>query len=269
VTAGVSSHTESAAASPRRNTAALVWHQIRYEQLSFWRNPQSAFFLFAFPLVFFAILAGVFGNTVLFRYDGRTVTGLQYYSSTIAAVSVMGACYSQLAITVSLRRQEGILKRLRGTPLPAWVMFAGLVAHCIIISFIDVALILIMGVLYGVPFPAHWDAIIVTLVVGAAAFCALGVAVANLVRNAEAAPAVVQFIFFPLVFISGTYFVITSKALNDLAGIFPVRPFNQALLNPFALDRGFAGHQLLVLAIWGVVGGFVAVRRFRWDPRPE
>ena len=188
MTAGVGSRTEAAAAAPRRNAAALVLHQIRYEQLSFWRNPQSAFFLFAFPLVFFAILAGVFGNTVLFKDDGRTVTGLQYYSSTITAVSVMGACYSQLAITVSLRRQEGILKRLRGTPLPAWVMFAGLVAHCIIISFIDFALILIMGLLYGVPMPGHWDAIIVTLVVGAAAFCALGVAVANLVRNAEAAP---------------------------------------------------------------------------------
>ena len=59
------------------------------------------------------------------------------------------------------------------------------------------------------------------------------------------------------------------RAPCDLAGVFPVRPFNQALLNPFALDRGFAGHQLLVLAIWGVAGGFVAIRRFRWDPRPE
>ncbi|MGH3223985.1 MAG: ABC transporter permease [Streptosporangiaceae bacterium] len=265
----MSSQAEAVAAPPRRNAAALVWHQIRYEQLSFWRNPQSAFFLFAFPLVFFAILAGVFGNAVLFKAGGRTVTGLQYYTSTIAAVSVMGACYSQLAITLSLRRQEGILKRLRGTPLPAWVMFAGLVAHCIIVSLIDVALILIMGLLYGVPLPGHWDAIIVTLVVGAAAFCALGVAVATLVSNAEAAPAVVQFVFFPLVFISGTYFNITSRFLNDLAGIFPVRPFNQALLNPFAFDRGFAGHQLLVLAIWGMAGGFVGIRRFRWDPRPE
>jgi ABC-2 type transport system permease protein len=89
------------------------------------------------------------------------------------------------------------------------------------------------------------------------------------ISNAEAAPAVVQFVFFPLVFISGTYFQITSRFLNDLAGIFPVRPFNQALLNPLALDRGFAGRQLLVLAIWGVAGGFVAIRRFRWDPRPE
>jgi ABC-2 type transport system permease protein len=81
-------------------------------------------------------------------------------------------------------------------------MFAGLVAHCIMISLIDAALIAGMGLLYGVPMPGHWAAIIVTLVTGAAAFCALGVAVASLISNAEAAPAVVQFIFFPLVFIS-------------------------------------------------------------------
>jgi ABC-2 type transport system permease protein len=185
---------------------------------------------------------------------GRLVTGLQYYSSTIVAVSGMAACYAQLAVTLSLRRQEGILKRLRGTPLPAWAMFVGLVAHCIMISLIDAELIVGMGLLYGVPMPGHWAAIIVTLVIGAAAFCALGVAVASLISNAEAAPAVVQFIFFPLVFISGTYFLITSRFLNDLAGVFPVRPFNQALLNPFALDRGFAGRQLLVLAIWGGSG---------------
>jgi ABC-2 type transport system permease protein len=265
----MSSQAAAAGAPARRNTAALVWHQVRYEQLSFWRNPQSAFFIFAFPLVFFAILAGVFGNVTLARIGGRPVTGLQYYSSTIVAVSVMGACYSQLAVTLSLRRQEGILKRLRGTPLPAWVMFVGLVAHCVMVSLIDAALIVGMGLLYGVPMPGHWAAIIVTLAIGAAAFCALGVAVASLISNAEAAPAVVQFIFFPLVFISGTYFLITSRFLNDLAGVFPVRPFNQALLNPFALDRGFAGRQLLVLAIWGVAGGFVAIRRFRWDPRPE
>jgi ABC-2 type transport system permease protein len=234
----MSSQAPPARAPARRNTAALVWHQIRYEQLSFWRNPQSAFFNFAFPLVFFAILAGVFGNATLATIGGRPVTGLQYYTSTIVAVSVMGACYSQLAVTLSLRRQDGILKRLRGTPLPAWVMFAGLVAHCIMLSLIDAALIVGMGLLYGVPMPGHWAAIM-------------------------------QFVFFPLVFISGTYFQITSRFLDDLAGVFPVRPFNQALLNPFALDRGFAGHQLLVLAIWGVVGSFVAIRRFRWDPRPE
>ena len=152
----MSSRAASAGTPARRKTAALVWHQVRYEQLSFWRDPQSAFFNFAFPLVFFAILAGVFGNATLATVGGRPVTGLQYYTSTIVAVSVMGACYSQLAITLSLRRQDGILKRLRGTPLPAWVMFAGLVAHCVMLSLIDAALIVRMGLLYGVPMPGHW-----------------------------------------------------------------------------------------------------------------
>ena len=100
----MSSQAAAVGATRRRNTVALVWHQVRYEQLSFWRNPQSAFFLFAFPLVFFAILAGVFGNATLAKIGGRPVTGLQYYTSTIVAVSVMGACYSQLAITLSQRR---------------------------------------------------------------------------------------------------------------------------------------------------------------------
>ena len=108
-----------------------------------------------------------------------------------------------------------------------------------------------------------------TLVLGAASFCSLGVAVSSLVRNAEAAPAVVQFILFPLVFISGTYFPIHSEVLNDIPGALPVRPFNQALMGPFAQHTGFDWPHLRVLLAWGVGGAVVAVRRFRWDPRPE
>lgn len=250
---------------PRRGDLALIWHQLHYEQLSFWRNPQSAFFIFAFPVVFFVILAGVFGNSKGFG----GVTGLQYYTPTIAALSLMGACYSQLAITLALRRQSGILKRLHGTPLPARVMFAALVAHCIVLSAIDVAIIVVVSVIYGVTLPTQWGPIVVTLILGAAAFCALGVAVASMIKDAEAAPAVVQFIFFPLVFISGTYFQIDSHVLNTIADVFPVRPLNQALLNPFAYHKGFDGKHLAILAAWGVAGGIVAIRRFRWDPRPE
>jgi ABC-2 type transport system permease protein len=109
----------------------------------------------------------------------------------------------------------------------------------------------------------------VTLVLGAAAFCALGVGVASLIRNAEAAPAVVQFILFPLVFISGTYLPIHSGVLNSVSGALPVRPFNEAMLGAFAQHTGFAWRSLGVLLIWGAAGAIVAVRRFRWDPRPE
>jgi ABC-2 type transport system permease protein len=247
---------------------ALVWHQVRYEQLSFWRNPQSAFFTFVFPVV----LISVFG--ALFHGAGRSsyfygLSALQYYVPTIAAVSVLGACYSQLAIVLATRRQDGILKRVRATPLPAWAYFLGLLAHCIVVSVIDVALIVAVGRVFGVPLPTHWAAIAVALVLGAACFCALGVAVASLIRNAEAAPAVVQLVAFPLIFISGTYLPIHSAVLNQVTGALPVRPFNQALLGPFGEHTGFAWHDLAVLLAWGVIGGLVAVRRFRWNPRRE
>jgi ABC-2 type transport system permease protein len=136
---------------------------------------------------------------------------------TIAAVPVLGSCYSQLAIVLSLRRQTGLLKRVRATPLPAWAYFLGLLAHCVMVSIVDVALIVAVGRLYGVPLPTHWLAIAVTLVLGAASFCALGVAVASLIRNAEAAPSVVQLVLFPLVFVSGTYMPIHSDVLNRIA----------------------------------------------------
>jgi ABC-2 type transport system permease protein len=252
----------------RRHDLALLWHQIRYEQLSFWRNPQSAFFTFVFPVVMITIFGALFGRVKAGSYF-YGLSALQYYVPTIAAVSVLGACYSQLAIVLSMRRQNGILKRVRGTPLPAWAYFVGLLAHCVMVSVTDVALIVGVGAAFGVPLPTHWTAIAVALVLGAASFCALGVAVASLIRNSEAAPPVVQLILFPLVFISGTYLPIHSAMLNRISGALPVRPFNEALLGPFAQHTGFDWHNLGVLLAWGAAGAFVAVRRFRWNPRPE
>jgi len=253
--------------APRRDLA-LLWHQIRYEQLSFWRNPQSAFFTFVFPVVLIAVFGALFRGA-----DGSSyfygLTALQYYVPTIAALSVLGSCYSQLAIVLAMRRQNGILKRVRATPLPAWAYFLGLLAHCIMVSVVDVVLIAGIGAVFGVPLPTHWPAIAVTLVLGAASFCALGVAVASLIRNAEAAPAVVQLVLFPLVFISGTYMPIHSDVLNSIASALPVRPFNQALLGPFAQHTGFDWKALGVLAAWGAAGALIAIRRFRWNPRPQ
>ena len=254
-------------APTRRDDVRLLAHQVRYEQLAFWRNPQSAFFTFAFPVVIIVIFGAVFNNGTDKFYYG--LTGLQYYIPTIAAFSVLGACYTQLALSLAFRRQTGILKRIRATPLPASIYFLGLLVHCVILSAIEVAIIVGVGALYGVPFPDHWAALVVTLVLGAASFCALGVGVASLIRDAEAAPAVVQFVLFPLVFISGTYFPIHSTVLNHIAEGFPVRPFNEALLGPFAQHKGFAFGHLAVLLAWGVVGAVVGIRRFRWDPRPE
>ena len=251
-----------------RSNLRLLAHQVRYEQLSFWRNPQSAVFTFIFPVVFVVIMGALFGGSGKSSYFGG-LSALQYYVPTIAALSVLGSCYGQLAVALAARRQAGILKRIRATPLPAWAYFAGLLAHCVLVSVIDIALIVVVGRLYGVPFPSHWLAITLTLVLGAASFCALGVAVASVISNAEAAPAVAQLVLFPLMFISGTYLPIHSALLNRVSGWLPVRPFNEALTGPFARHAGADWRDLAVLAAWGAVGAIVAVRRFRWDPRPE
>ncbi|WP_329328349.1 ABC transporter permease [Streptomyces luteogriseus] len=251
-----------------RGSLALLAHQIRYEQLSFWRNPQSMVFTFVLPIVIISVFGAVFSGSESEDFFFG-LSGLQYYTPTIAAVSVLGACYGQLAIVLAMRRQTGVLKRLHATPLPAWVYFAGLLVHCVVVSVVDVALVIGIGRLYGVPWPADWLALALTLVLGAASFCALGVGVASLIRNSEAAPAVVQFIQFPLVFISGSYFPIHSDVMNTIAGVLPVKPFNDAMLAPFAHQGGFQWKELAVLAAWGVVGALIAVRSFRWDPRPE
>ena len=135
-----------------RRDLALVWHQVRYEQLSFWRNPQSAFFTFIFPVVIITVFGALFGGASQGSYF-YGLSALQYYVPTIAAVSVLGSCYSQLAIVLAMRRHEGILKRVRATPLPAWAYFTGLLAHCLMVSVVDIALITGIGRLYGVPLP--------------------------------------------------------------------------------------------------------------------
>jgi ABC-2 type transport system permease protein len=252
----------------RRGSLRLLAHQVRYEQLSFWRNPQSAIFTFVFPVVFVIIMGALFGGSGKSSYFGG-LSALQYYVPTIAALSVLGSCYSQLAIALATRRQTGILKRVRATPLPAWAYFAGLLAHCVLVSVIDIALIVGVGQLYGVPLPSRWAAIMLTLVLGAASFCALGVAVASVISNAEAAPAVAQLVLFPLTFISGTYGPVHSALLDRVSGWLPVRPFNDALTGPLTRHAGADWRDLAVLAAWGVIGAVVAIRRFRWDPRPE
>jgi ABC-2 type transport system permease protein len=252
----------------RRSTMDLVIHQVRYEQLSFWRNPQSAIFTFVFPVLFVTIMGALFGSLGRSTYFGG-LSALQYYVPTIAALCVLGSCYGQLAVALAARRQNGILKRVRATPLPAWIYFAGLLAHCVLVSLVDIALIVGVGRLYGVPLPSQWLAIALTLVLGAATFCALGVAVASVISNADAAPAVAQLVLFPLLFLSGTYLPIHSQLLNRVTGWLPVRPFNEALTGPLSQHTGADWRQLAVLAAWGVAGAVVAVRRFRWSPRPE
>jgi len=251
--------------------AALVAHQVRYEQKAYWRNPASAFFTFVFPLVFLVIFASLNG--------GLTVLGglayNQFYVPAIIAFGVMSATYTQLAITLSLRRQSGELKRLRSTPLPSWALITGLIGNSVVVAVLITVLTSALGItVYGVVFPGHWLALLVALFVGAATFCGIGVLVSTLVPNADAAPAIVNAVFFPVVFLSGTFFPVPAgSVLARIADILPVRHFNQAVFTafdprlPHGPARGFAWNDIAVLALWGAAASLLAVRRFRWEPR--
>lgn len=253
--------------------AALVMHQVRYEQKAYWRNPASAFFTFAFPLVFLVIFASLNNGQTVDFLGGLAFN--QYYIPAIIAFGIMSATYTQLAISLSLRRQTGELKRFRSTPLPPWALVGGLLGNSVVVAVLITGLTALLGVVaYGVVFPGHWFALALALLVGAATFCALGVMVSTLVPNADAAPAVVNGVFFPVLFLSGTFSPIRpDSVLARIADAFPVRHFNQAVFaafdprGPHGTAHGFAWGDVAVMGLWAVGATLVGVRRFRWEPR--
>ena len=171
------------------NDLALALRQVRYENRAFWRNPAAAFFTFLFPLIFLVIFNLLFGSDELSVPGGTTNTST-FYVPAIAVFSVVNACYTGVAMSVSLARDQGLLKRTRGTPLPAWAFLFGRVAHMPLVAVLLVAIVTAAGALfYDVDVPARtMPAVVVALVVGAAAFSSIGLAVTALIPNANAAP---------------------------------------------------------------------------------
>ncbi|MPZ48497.1 MAG: ABC transporter permease [Dehalococcoidia bacterium] len=255
------------------NTAALALRQARYEMRAFWRNPAAAFFTFVFPLMFLVIFNVVFGNGTI-EAPGGEINFSTFYVPAILAFSVISACYTNIAISVSFARDRGVLKRMRGTPMPALAYLGGRIMQAVAVALILVVIVIAAGVVfYGVEFPGDkLPALAVSLIVGAAAFCALGLAITAVIPNADAAPAVVNASILPLLFISNI-FIPTSQApgwLNDFASIFPIVHFAETLhgvFNPFETGSGFEAKSLAVIAAWGLAGVAVAVRYFTWQPR--
>ena len=251
----------------------LAFRQVGYTNTSFWRNPASAFFTFIFPLMFLVIFAAIFGNDSVPLGGGVTVGTATFYVPAIAVFSVVTACYTNIAMGLTFTRDTGILKRIRGTPLPGWAYLFGRIVHAVLIAVLLVAICAGFGVVfYHVTLPTTTlPAFLLTLVVGAASFCALGAAATVLVPNADAAPAVVNASILPLLFISNVFIPLVNPPawLDTLSKIFPVRHFADALIGSFfATSRsGFAWGDLAVIAAWGVGGLLVAARFFSWEPR--
>lgn len=254
------------------SSPGIALRQVSFEQKSFWRNPASAFFAFLFPIIFLVVFATLFKGSRA-QVGPVTVNYDDYYIPALVAFGVMGACFTNISINLSLRRDTGILKRLRGTPLPPWAFILGVVGSSIIVSIILAVLTTAFGILvYGIHMPQHIGAAALTIGVGGLVFCALGMAMTIVIPNAEAAPAIVNGVFLPIVFISGTFFPVPSSSiLAQIAEWFPVRHFIDAMFMAFdpahQSASGFNGNDLLIMGAWGLAAVLIASRRFRWEPR--
>lgn len=252
----------------------MALHQFRYDLRAFLRNGQSRFFTLALPVLFLVIFATLFGSghrTV--QVAGGRISTSVYYVPGIIALGVIAAAFGNLVASVTAQRERGLLKRRRATPVPASAIIVGRVLVAVVIAVGMAAVLLGIGwAAYGAHVPGRTAlALGVTVVIGAAAFCCLGYAVASLVRNSDAAQPVTQAILLPLYFISGVFVAVTVLPhwLVDVADVFPVRHLAAALLvayDPHTTGSGFAGRDLLIVAAWGAAGLLVALRRFSWLP---
>ncbi|HXW79444.1 MAG TPA: ABC transporter permease [Acidimicrobiales bacterium] len=253
------------------STVALVFSQARFVNKAFWRNPLRAFSTFALPLMFLVIFTALLGN-------GREHVGAiwikesTYYVAAMATFAVIQACFTNIAASISFQRDLGILKRIDGTPLPKSSFMGSRVLHSVLVAVMLVAITVGFGrVAYGASVPAgaalfHFAAM---LVVGAAAFCALGLAITAAIPNADSAMPIIQLTMLPMMFLSGIFIPFNNSTPSWLvwvARIFPVRHFAQGMLAGIAATP-FDWTDVLVVGLWGIAGLVLAVRYFTWEPR--
>ena len=253
------------------NDAALTVAQVRYANKVFWRNPASAFFIFAFPLMFLVIFTALLGHGTVHVSATRVVNTSTYYVAAMASFGLISACYTNIAISVSFQRDQGILKRINGTPLPKSVYLGARMLHALIVGLLLVVITAAFGrLLYSASVPSGVTLLrfLVMLLVGSASFCALGFAITPVIPNADASPAIVNATILPLLFLSGVFIPLGSNSpawILWIARIFPVWHFARGMQAGF-LGTAFNWTDVLIVAAWGLGGLLLSVRFFSWEP---
>ncbi len=250
---------------------ALTASQVRYVNKAFWRNPESAFFTFAFPLMFLVIFTALLGHSTV-HLGAKTIDTSTYYVAAMASFAVISACFTNIAISVSFQRDTGVLKRIDGTPLPSAVYLAARIVHALLVAVLLVIITTAFGRLFysaAVPTGLTLLRFAVMVVVGAAAFCALGLAMTAVIPNGDAAAAIVNATILPLLFLSGIFIPLGSNApawILWIAKIFPVWHFARGMQAGF-IGTAYHWIDVLIVAVWGLAGLLAAARFFSWEPR--
>lgn len=244
----------------------LFLHQLRSEQLVFWRSREAAVFVFFFPILLLLLLGAVYNGT----YRGHPE--IDYLVAGLIGYGTANTAFGGLAILLVIRREQGMLKRIRATPLPpATYLAAALVSMLLVFALQALTIVAAARLVYGAALPSRPLSLVAACVVGAIAFAGMGVGLASLIRSAEGASAVVNVVVLPMAFLSGG-FGPTSRYpsfLRDVAEVLPLKHFIDAATAIY-LDRESVtgqGWALLAVGLWGVVGVTVALRAFRWEPR--
>jgi ABC-2 type transport system permease protein len=241
-----------------RRWAGLAWRQYRLERRMFWRNPSAAFFNFMLPLLFLALFGAIFSEEQ---------ADLDVIVPGIAGMSVMSTTFSALAHNLVFLREQGILKRMRGTPLPTSAYVAGIAGNAVTNTVIQMVLIVTAGkVFFGVHWPGDPGALIVFVVLGVVCFAGLGVALSHLIPNFESAPAYVNIVFLPVIFISGVFYDAEHVPgfLRAAAEALPLKHLIDGLSGAMVRAEGIADHgtALAVLGAWSVAGVALAITGF-------
>lgn len=253
----------------------LVLGQVRYQLLMFWRTPVALFFTILLPLIMLVLFNSLFGDATVTVEGGGEWPVRQFYTGGLAVFTAVSATYTNLANMVPIRREEGVLKRWRGTPMPTGVYIAGFVGSALVLALFGTLLMLTIGVVfYDLEVDAaKLPAAAVTFVIGVSAFAALGMMVAALVPSAASAGAVANATILPLAFVSNVFIVTGEDAptwMTTIGNFFPLRPFVESFqdaFNPFVEAPAMSWGRMAYVAVWGAIGLLVAVKRFTWEPQ--
>ncbi|MBV9310894.1 MAG: ABC transporter permease [Solirubrobacterales bacterium] len=242
----------------------LAWRQYRLERRLFWRNPSAAFFNFLLPLLFLGFFGAIFhGN----QHELNVIV------PGIAGMAVMSTTFTALAFNMVFLREQGVLKRIRGTPMPASSYVLGIAGNAVTNTAVQIAIITVAGrLLFGTGWPRDWFELFVFVAAGVICFASLGVAFSHAIPNFDSAPAYVNAVFLPVIFVSGVFYD-AAKAPGFLKGIAQALPLKHLIdgLSGAMVHSGSGLAQnvtaLGVIAVWAILGIALAVRGFSWEQR--
>jgi ABC-2 type transport system permease protein len=241
------------------NAAALAWDQFRFERKMFWRNPSAAFFSFFLPLILLLLIASVFTSQS---------KELEVLIPGIAGMSVMATTFNAFSFNLTFLREEGILKRVRGTPIPTRSYLGGVIGSAAVNGFLTVGLVVVIGhVLYGVEWPREPLTLVLFTGLGVTCFAALGIAFSQAIPNMDSAPAYSNAVFLPVIFISGVFYSADNlpPVLKAIAESLPLKHVIDGLSAGIVGSSVDTGVAALVVGGWAVAGIVLSARFFRWE----